>query len=138
MKNMTDKLAEIFDIEPVEETTTLVGTQEVLPAVVKEPTNADVETDFEFARQNMKTLITQGNAAVEHIISVAKATDHPRAFEVVATLMNTVAGMNKDLMAIRKVKQDVTGEKKSQQINVDKAVFVGSTADLIKQIKENK
>jgi len=136
MKNMNDKFAEIFDIEAVEQTP--VGTQEVLPAVVEEPGNTDVETDFEFARQNMKTLIGQGNAAVEHIISVAKATDHPRAFEVVATLMNTVAGMNKDLMAIRKVKQDVTGEKKSQQINVDKAVFVGSTADLIKQIKENK
>jgi len=138
MKNMTDKLAEIFDIEPVEQEKPVVTTQEVLPAVVEEPANTDVETDFEFARKNMKHLIEQGNTAVEHIISVAKATDHPRAFEVVATLMNTVAGMNKDLMAIRKVKQDVTGEKKASQINVDKAVFVGSTADLIKQIKENK
>ena len=135
MKNMTNNFAEIFDIEPVEEVT---SQQEVLPAVVEDKSTSDTETDFEFARQNMKTLISQGNLAVEHIISVAKATDHPRAFEVVATLMNTVAGMNKDLMAIRKVKQDVTGEKKSQQINVDKAVFVGSTADLIKQIKENK
>ena len=134
MKNMTNNFAEIFDIEPVEET----PQQEVLPAVVDDKSTSDTETDFEFARQNMKTLISQGNLAVEHIISVAKATDHPRAFEVVATLMNTVAGMNKDLMTIRKVKQDVTGEKKSQQINVDKAVFVGSTADLIKQIKENK
>ena len=132
---MTDKFADIFDIEPVKE-----ETQEILPAVVEEEnkSSSDTETDFEFARENMKQLIKQGNTAVEHIISVAKATDHPRAFEVVATLMNTVAGMNKDLMAIRKVKQDVTGEKKSQQINVDKAVFVGSTADLIKQIKENK
>jgi hypothetical protein len=134
MKNMNDKFADIFDIEPVKE-----EAQEVLPVVVEEnKSSSDTETDFEFARQNMKELIKQGNTAVEHIISVAKATDHPRAFEVVATLMNTVAGMNKDLMAIRKVKQDVTGEKKSQQINVDKAVFVGSTADLIKQIKENK
>ena len=137
MKHMTDKLAEIFDIEPVKQEQPVVETQEVLPSVV-ETSNADVETDFEFARKNMKHLIEQGNTAVEHIISVAKATDHPRAFEVVATLMNTVAGMNKDLMAIRKVKQDVTGEKKASQINVDKAVFVGSTADLIKQIKENK
>ena len=138
MKNMNEKLANIFDIEPVVEQTLPVETQEALPVVIEEPTNTDVETDFEFARQNMKNLINQGNAAVEHIISVAKATDHPRAFEVVATLMNTVAGMNKELMAIRKVKQDVTGEKKAQQINVDKAVFVGSTADLIKQIRENK
>lgn len=135
MKNMTNNFSEIFDIEPIKEEK---PEQEVLPAVVEDKSTSDTETDFEFARQNMKTLISQGNSAVEHIISVAKATDHPRAFEVVATLMNTVAGMNKDLMAIRKVKQDVTGEKKSQQINVDKAVFVGSTADLIKQIKENK
>jgi hypothetical protein len=135
MKNMTNNFAEIFDIEPVEEET---PQQEVLPAIVEDKSTSDTEIDFEFARQNMKTLIGQGNLAVEHIISVAKATDHPRAFEVVATLMNTVAGMNKDLMAIRKVKQDVTGEKKASQINVDKAVFVGSTADLIRQIKENK
>lgn len=135
MKNMTNNFSEIFDIEPIKEEK---PEQEVLPVVVEDKSTSDTETDFEFARQNMKTLISQGNSAVEHIISVAKATDHPRAFEVVATLMNTVAGMNKDLMAIRKVKQDVTGEKKSQQINVDKAVFVGSTADLIKQIKENK
>jgi hypothetical protein len=135
MKNMTNNFAEIFDIEPVEEET---PQQEVLPAIVEDKSTSDTEIDFEFARQNMKTLIGQGNLAVEHIISVAKATDHPRAFEVVATLMNTVAGMNKDLMAIRKVKQDVIGEKKASQINVDKAVFVGSTADLIRQIKENK
>ena len=136
MKKMEEKLADIFDVEPVVQTTEVQN--EVLPAVIEEVSSTDTETDFEFARNNMKELIKKGNQAVDNILEVAKATDHPRAFEVVATLINSVAAMNKDLMDIRKKKQDLTGEKKTQQINVDKAVFVGSTTDLIRQIKENK
>jgi len=136
MKKMEEKLADIFDVEPIVQKPEVQT--EVLPAVIEETVNNDTETDFEFARNNMKELIRKGNQAVDNILEVAKATDHPRAFEVVATLINSVASMNKDLMDIRKKKQDLTGEKKTQQINVDKAVFVGSTTDLIRQIKENK
>lgn len=137
MKKLDENLSKLLDVEPIQ------AEVEILPAVqpsteLVETSTADVETDFEFARKNMKELIQKGNVAVENILEVAKATDHPRAYEVVATLINSVASMNKDLMDIRKKKQDLTGEKKSQQINVDKAVFVGSTADLIRQIKENK
>jgi hypothetical protein len=135
MKQLNENLSKLLDVEPIDMTPV-----EVLPAVVDEvsESKADIDEDFEFARKNMKDLIKQGNSAVEQIISVAKATDHPRAYEVVATLINSVAAMNKDLMDIRKKKQDITGEKKAQNINVDKAVFVGSTAELIRQIKENK
>ena len=135
MKQLNENLSKLLDVEPIDMTPI-----EVLPAVVDEvsESKADIDEDFEFARKNMKDLIKQGNSAVEQIISVAKATDHPRAYEVVATLINSVAAMNKDLMDIRKKKQDITGEKKAQNINVDKAVFVGSTAELIRQIKENK
>jgi hypothetical protein len=135
MKQLNENLSKLLDVEPIDMTPI-----EVLPAVVDEVSGskADIDEDFEFARKNMKDLIKQGNSAVEQIISVAKATDHPRAYEVVATLINSVAAMNKDLMDIRKKKQDITGEKKTQNINVDKAVFVGSTAELIRQIKENK
>ena len=135
MKQLNENLSKLLDVEPIDMTPI-----EVLPAVVDEvsESKADIDEDFEFARKNMKDLIKQGNSAVEQIISVAKATDHPRAYEVVATLINSVAAMNKDLMDIRKKKQDITGEKKTQNINVDKAVFVGSTAELIRQIKENK
>ena len=135
MKQLNENLSKLLDVEPIDMTP-----MEVLPAVVDEvsESKADIDEDFEFARKNMKDLIKQGNSAVEQIISVAKATDHPRAYEVVATLINSVAAMNKDLMDIRKKKQDITGEKKTQNINVDKAVFVGSTAELIRQIKENK
>lgn len=137
MKQLNENLSKLLDVEPIDMTPV-----EVLPAITEEnavvESKADIEEDFEFARKNMKDLIQQGNLAVDNILQVAKATDHPRAYEVVATLINSVAAMNKDLMDIRKKKQDITGEKKAQNINVDKAVFVGSTAELIRQIKENK
>lgn len=134
MRKMEEKLADIFDVElpPVQ--------QDVLPPIESPEKLLDdgAEMDFEFARRNMKELIEKGNLAVDDIIEVAKATDHPRAFEVAATMITSVAAMNKDLMELRKKKQDLTGGKKSQPINVDKAVFIGSTTDLIRLIKENK
>jgi hypothetical protein len=72
---------------------------------------------------------------------VADESEHPRAYEVVATLMKTMADLNKDLLDIQKKKRDLVGKEvvpSDGSINVDKAVFVGSTSDLIKLIKNNR
>jgi hypothetical protein len=108
--------------------------------VVEASQNDDAEADFAFARKNVKDLIKQGSAAVGNILEVAKASEHPRAYEVAATMLKTMADMNKDLLDMQKKRQDLNPASKpeAQQINVDKAVFVGSTAELIKQIKANK
>jgi hypothetical protein len=134
MKKLNANLSEIFDVEPLEITSTEVTTTAVVE--VKD----DVETDFAFARSNVKDLIKQGSAAVSNILEVAKASEHPRAYEVAATMLKTMADMNKDLLDMQKKRQDLNPSAKveTQQINVDKAVFVGSTAELIKQIKANK
>jgi hypothetical protein len=99
-----------------------------------------VEDDAEFARQNLRDLIEKGNDAADHIISVAKQSDHPRAFEVVAGMLKNLADMNKDLLEVQKRKQDLQPKttNNTQNLNIDKAVFVGSTAELLKQLKENK
>jgi hypothetical protein len=134
MKKLNANLSEIFDVEPLEITSNEVTTTAVVE--VKD----DVETDFAFARSNVKDLIKQGSAAVSNILEVAKASEHPRAYEVAATMLKTMADMNKDLLDMQKKRQDLNPAAKveTQQINVDKAVFVGSTAELIKQIKANK
>jgi hypothetical protein len=140
MKNLNDKLSEALDIEPLIVDNSFQ--QEVLPIEVlpKEvtTTNNVVEDDAEFARRNLKSLIEKGNTAVEGILNVAAATDHPRAFEVAATMLKTMADMNKDLLEIQKRKRDLQPQVTNQTVNVDKAVFVGSTAELLKQLKENK
>jgi hypothetical protein len=123
----TDKsLADIFDINPI-------GTQSLpVPIVVQ----SDIDSDFEFARNNIRELAEKGKVAVDNILQVASATDHPRAYEVAANLLKSMADINKDLIELQKKKRDLTPQKEQPQITVDKAVFVGSTSDLIKQIKQ--
>ena len=127
MKSLNDKLSKALDIEPiVVEETQVVEVRDT------------IEDDAEFARQNLRTLIEKGNLAADEIMQVASASEHPRAFEVAATMLKNLADMNKDLMEIQKRKRDLAPQITQQNINVDKAVFVGSTAELLKQIKSNK
>ncbi len=128
MKNLNEKLSEALEIEPLEITpsTDIVEVKDV------------VENDADFARQNIRDLITKGNDAVNHIVEIAKQSEHPRAFEVAAGMLKNLADMNKDLLEIQKRKQDLQPKvtNNTQNISVDKAVFVGSTAELLKQLKE--
>lgn len=135
MNKINQNLSEIFDVEPLEITSKETPVVEVIEAT----DSNDAEADFAFARKNVKDLIKQGSAAVGNILEVAKASEHPRAYEVAATMLKTMADMNKDLLDMQKKRQDLNPKAvETQQINVDKAVFVGSTAELIKQIKANK
>jgi hypothetical protein len=123
----TDKsLADIFDINPI-------GTQSLPAPIIVQ---SDIDSDFEFARNNIRELAEKGKVAVDNILQVASATDHPRAYEVAANLLKSMADINKDLIELQKKKRDLMPQKEQPQITVDKAVFVGSTSDLIKQIKQ--
>lgn len=130
MNKLNEKLSEALDIEPfVKETTPT----EIVPVDA-------VEDDAEYARQNIRSLIDKGNDAATHIVEIAKQSEHPRAFEVAATMLKNLADMNKDLLEIQKRKQDLQPKitNNTQNLTIDKAVFVGSTAELLKQLKENK
>jgi hypothetical protein len=133
MKKLNANLSEIFDVEPIKE----VSKEEILPVVVEyvDPVNADAE----FARDNIRELVTQGNQAVNELMLIARDGQHPRAFEVLSGLMKNLADMNKDLLEIQKRKKDLAPKAESQNnLNIDKAVFVGSTAELVKMLKNQK
>lgn len=112
--------------------------EEQLPAVVEE-TN-DAEQDFELARKNLQELAKKGNKALDELIMLAKNSEHPRAYEVVATLIKTLADTNKDLLDTRKKKIDID---KSRGVSpngdvktINNNLFVGSTTELQKFLKE--
>ena len=133
MKKLNANLSEIFDVEPIKE----VSREEILPAVVEyaDPVNADAD----FARENIRELVVQGNQAVNELMLIARDGQHPRAFEVLSGLMKNLADMNKDLLEIQKRKKDLAPKAESQNnLNIDKAVFVGSTAQLVKMLKNQK
>ena len=72
---------------------------------------------------------------------VAKETEHPRAYEVAANLIKTLGDLNKDLLDLQKKKKELSGTNSTSNGNttvIDKAVFVGSTNELVKLIRSNK
>jgi hypothetical protein len=128
MNKLNATLSEVLDVEPI-------GSTELLPA---QPVTK-VDDDADFARENIRTLIEKGNLAVDGILHVAKESEHPRAYEVAANLIKNLSDLNKDLMEIQKRKRDLAPQsQRSGDINVDKAVFVGSTTELVKFLKNNK
>jgi hypothetical protein len=133
MKKLNANLSELFDVEPIKEEPKV----ETLPAVVDyvDPVNADAD----FARDNIRGLVLQGNQAVDELMLIARDGQHPRAFEVLSGLMKNLADMNKDLLEIQKRKKDLAPKAEAQNnLNIDKAVFVGSTAQLVKMLKNQK
>lgn len=131
MKKINEKLSELFDVEPMQIES---SKQEILPL-----DNANtVESDADFARKNIRELIQKGGFAIEDLLQVAKHSESPRAYEVAANMIKNLSDLNKDLLEIQKRKKDLVVEKSSNGVNVDKAVFVGSTAELMKLIKANK
>ena len=128
MNKLNQTLSEVLDVEPIE-----YQTKEIVE--VKTP----VEDDAEFARTNIRDLISKGNNAIDNLLLVANASEHPRAYEVAAGLIKNLADLNKDLLEIQKRKRDLDPtHSKGNTTNIDKAVFVGSTTELVKFLKNNK
>jgi hypothetical protein len=131
MNKLNKNLSEALELDPIDTKIT-----EVLPAQLSK--TEVIEDDSNFARQNIRDLIEKGNIAIDNLLHVAKESEHPRAYEVAAGLIKTIADANKDLLDVQKKRQDLTGEKQSKNMNIDKAVFVGSTSELVKFLKNNK
>lgn len=105
----------------------------------KSPAEDDHENDFKYARENFYNVIEKGTQALEDMLDVAKASEHPRAYEVVSTLMKTLVDANKDLVELGKKKSEF--EKKSESTSTqvtNNNMFVGSTAELQKLLRDMK
>jgi len=110
-------------------------------AIVAKAHDDSARNDFEMARGNIHEVIQNGTYAIEKLAQIADSSQHPRAFEVLAKLMDTMLQANKDLMELQKQIRSIdaadapTNEQARQVTN---NLFVGSTADLQKVIEEMK
>tara|TARA_B100001564_G_scaffold301695_1_gene269128 strand:- start:29 stop:436 length:408 start_codon:yes stop_codon:yes gene_type:complete len=129
MKKLNENLSDLLEISKIE------SIEEKQNEIVPVETGEEISNDAQFARQNIKGLITKGDDALDSLLRVAKESEHPRAFEVVAQTLKNLGELNKDLLEVQKRKRDLEPKKTSSDINVDKAVFVGSTNDLVKMLK---
>ena len=109
--------------------------KENTPTVIEVQDTDRTEIDFDYARGNLINIIEKGNEALDGILDVAGMSQHPRSFEVAATLINSLAAANKDLLELSKRRKELQGEKSPTTINNN--LFVGSTAELQKLLKDN-
>lgn len=124
LRTITD--VEVIDIVP--------DKNEIKPYVPQTTT----EEDFDYARANLKDVIERGNDALEQLIDIADQSQHPRAYEVISTLMNTLVSANKDLLDLSKKKKDITvADKKDGPQTINNNLIL-TTADLQKMLSAKK
>ena len=96
----------------------------------------DVKKDYDYTRGNLYSLIEKGQEAINGILELAQESEMPRAYEVAGQLIKNVADATDKLMDLQRKLKDIEEEKVSKgPTNVTNALFVGSTAELSKLLK---
>ena len=97
----------------------------------------DIKKDYDYTRGNLYSLIEKGQEAINGILELAQESEMPRAYEVAGQLIKSVADATDKLMDLQKKLKDIEGEKVSKgPTTVNNALFVGSTAELSKILKQ--
>ena len=130
--SLEENMEEILNIsaEPVEESK---PSKPQPPQVDRD----DREKDYQYTRGELYSLIDKGQEAVNGALEVAQESGHPRAYEVAVAAMKHVADMTEKLQDLHKKMKDLDAEQKKGPSSVtNNAMFVGSTAELQKMLKE--
>ena len=112
----------------------LLNTGQVSPVV---DMSDDVENDYAYQRQNFYNLVERGNDAIEGILELAKESEHPRTYEVAGNLIKQVAEVTEKLGDLQEKMKKLKEVPDNAPKNVTNALFVGSTAELQKMIKDS-
>ena len=102
--------------------------------------NDNENNDFQYARENLYHIIERGRDAMDELLEIAKAEESPRAFEVFGQLLKNMTDSQEKLMELHQKKQKLENVGDRQEVtkaqNVTNALFVGSTAELLKLVKK--
>ena len=115
----------------------VLNTSGVLPITIS---GEEKDTDFQYARENLYDIIEKGREAMGELLEIAKAEESPRAFEVFGQLLKNMSDTQQTLMELHQKKQKLENDGDRQEVskaqNVTNALFVGSTAELLKLVKK--
>ncbi len=134
MSDVDNKLSDILNTDYVP-----VVSEGNKSVTIHEPDRSADNPDADYSRANYYNLIEKGNEALDGILEVARESQHPRAYEVAANMIKNLSDVTEKLMILQKQQKDLIPKEQqvaqAQNINVEKAVFVGSTTELLKQLK---
>ncbi len=137
MTKKYDELDQTFDVSSTE-----IETAPVEPIVEKKIENIrsqseDIKKDYEYTRGNLYSIIEKGQEAINGILELAQESEMPRAYEVAGQLIKNVADATDKLLTLQQKLKDVSEEKDLKgPTTVNNALFVGSTAELQKLLKQ--
>ena len=133
MKNDYEKLDEALNIK-----SEIVNVEKNDPILkIEKSDQDDIKKDYEYTRANLYSLIEKGQEAINGIMELAGESDSPRAYEVAGQLIKSVGDVTDKLIDLQKKLKDVEEETTKTTNNVtNNAVFVGSTSDLSKLLKQ--
>jgi len=129
--NPFEGLDKAFGSEPSE----LQKHVEKVKPSLKKSEQEDVISDYETSRANLHNLVMKGQEAVDGIMDVARASDHPRAYEVAALMIKNVGDVTDKLIDLQRKMKELDADDKRVTNNTTNAMFVGSTSDLQKMLK---
>jgi hypothetical protein len=115
----------------------IVNVEKETPIVKVDSSNNDIKKDYEYTRANLYSLIEKGQEAINGIMELAAESDQPRAYEVAGQLIKSVGDVTDKLIDLQKKLKDVEEDTVKTTNNVtNNAVFVGSTSELSKLLKQ--
>lgn len=134
---MEENFEEIFDLPSNDD---VEG--ELIIDIPKKPLSPegsdDVDTDYQYARENLYNVIERGSDALNTLVEIANQSESPRAFEIVSTLIKTLSDANKDLLEVQTKVKKLKEETATGPKNVTNALFIGNTSELQKLIRDRK
>lgn len=132
-KKVDDKIGEVLDVDIVPVKDNLPAPHEAISLL---DDDGQLKRDFEYTRENIMTIIETGNKSLEELFELARQAQNARAFEVISGLIKTLADANKDLLELHRKNKELDPNVAQNAKTVNQNLFVGSTADLMKMIKD--
>jgi hypothetical protein len=132
MSTFENNMEDVFDIE-VENKETKIEASKPVP---KKEDKDHQDKDYDYTRAQLYNLIDKGQEAFNGALEVAQESGHPRAYEVAVNAMKQVADTTDKLIDLQKKMKDLESPTKRETNNTTNNLFVGSTADLQKMLKQ--
>ena len=133
MKELDAALGVLGDVDTIKEEPWNYVHKPVSPVVNE---NQDIDNDYEYQRQNFYNLVERGNDAITGILELARESEHPRTYEVAGNLIKQVAEVTEKLGDLQEKMKKLKEVPDNAPKNVTNALFVGSTAELQKILKD--
>jgi hypothetical protein len=128
-------LSEFEDEQPMKDVTVVIEENEIVIATTLDD---EVVNDIEKAKANIEDLIDKGGESLDSLLSLARQSESPRAFEVVSTMMKTLIDANKEFVNMSEKKKYAKEDHPAAQTNITNNNLILSTTDILNMLKGDK